>query len=206
MKRILFSLAVFLISIINVVAQNEPVTKSISREAVSVTPLQGIYGGFGLITHGSEGIKATFNVGYLNELKLGRTTSLIVGGSLLNSLYQIYSSTPFSIPESTGYALQLSASAQPRLYIDYYSAQSASSHPGLNSGWFVSLPFEINSSILTSTYPFTASLFVGAAVGYRYALSHRTFLEINGGLGTTYYNLAYFQTTPYLNLKACYTL
>ncbi len=201
MKRILFALSVICVSFANVVAQENS-----TADSASVVNLQGIYAGFGLVTHGSAGIKTTFNIGYLNEIKLGRATSLLVAGSLLNSLYQIYSTYPYSSPQSTGYALQLSAAAQPRLYVDYYKRQPDISSTLLNSGWFISLPLEINSSILTSTYPFTVSLFVGASVGYRYAVSRSMFLEVNGGLGTTYYNLAYFQTTPYLNLKACYTL
>jgi hypothetical protein len=203
MKRFFFVLAVLFISSI---VLHKATAQQLIVDTVSVTPLQGIYGGFGLISQGSEGVKTTLNVGYLNELKLGRTTSLILSGSLLNSLYSIYTLPPFSVFDSYGYALQLSVGIQPRLYINDYAGQFAAIKTTLNSGWFISLPFEINSSILSNSNPFRPSLFLGAAVGYRYAVSKKVFLEATGGLGTTYLNLIYFITTPYLNLKACYTL
>jgi len=200
MKRILFALTILLSSPM-LSAQN-----TVAGDSVSITPLQGVFGGFGLVSQGAQGIKTTLNVGYVNELKLGRTTSLTLSGSVLNSLYAIYTSTPFSYPDGYGYGLQLSLGVQPRVYVNDYAGRFATTQTNLNSGWYISLPVEINTSILTSTYPFSPSLFVGAAVGYRYAASRNLILEFNGGLGETWFNFAYLQTTPYMNLKACYIL
>lgn len=166
-----------------------------------------MYGGVGTVPFGSDGPRPAIYIGYLNELTLGTSTGLFLSAGLVNSYYNKSNGTSLYSPPSTrAYSLQVSLSAEPRLYIsnNYHFVKSL--HKTVHAGWFVSLPFEVNSSTLTSTDPFTASLFLGATVGYRHAVSEKFFLEAIGGIGQTYYNLQGLYATPYLRLKACYAL
>jgi len=199
LTMVIFQLFVFVLS-----AQENNSVKVTFSNTLKYSNYHGIYAGFGNIRSGFTSTRPTFNVGYFNELSIGKTSGLLLSANILNSTYEISSNQIGLVPPVHEYSLQLSLTAEPRIYLSKKFQIMNSSNNAFHTGWFTTLPFEVNSSILTSSNPFAISLFLGAAVGYRHAISENFFLEAIGGMGETYNNLVRLQTTPYLRLKACY--
>jgi len=203
MKRILWLLSVSLVCSLGSFAQQNVETPGNSNDSKSVSSLQGIYIGGGL-SHGTDGGDGFLSIGFINELRMCRNISLILGGNVLNSTYQQLNVINNQVVITTTYGVQLSLSAEARIYLDFEKSNLNGTINKLNSGWFIGLPVEITSSYLNSNQPFSAGG-IAPSLGYRYALSDKMFLEAAGGLGLTLRSFRTFDAVPYLRLKACYT-
>ena len=213
-KRIFLSLICF--ASLCVSAQKELYFESGKEDSISITSLQGFYGGVGL-NFGSVGVNGSFNIGYLNELKIGKTTSLILGASVFNSVYRKYTFpevtySESSYAQSTGigtysiaYGIQLSLSAETRWYLNYKKRSIQGKDRTLNSGWFFGLPVEVTSSILNSDTPLNMELFIAPSLGFRRALTEKLYLEGAAGIGCFVYDFSILRPAPYLRIKAAYT-
>jgi len=153
------------------------------------------------------------NIQYFNELRMSSTTSIIFGAGIINSKYiksvfTYQDNSNFPVFEyEYGYGIQLNLFAEPRWYFTYKNRYMKGAKTALNSGWFLGLPVELNSSVLNSNKPFRANFLVDPTIGYRYALSNKFFIE--GQIGLGYNNLlgdSYrFGIRGYLKIKAAYT-
>lgn len=202
MNRLLFPLIIASINILLISAQKEIYfsTPKPKNDSVSISSLKGIYCGFNN-NFGHTGYYTTLNFGYLQELKLNSKFSLILDGSVNNSIYKIYENLNDFYNYDLKYGLQLSVSSDFRWYFSYKNKKS----DDLNSGWYVSIPFVISSSILNSKYELGANISFAPAIGFRNAFSDKLFVEADLGLGGTYYYFSFIQTLPYFRFKTCYT-
>jgi len=204
MKRILWLLSVSLVCSLASFAQQNVEISGKSNVSKSVSSLQGIYIGGGL-SHGTDGGDGFLSIGFINELRMCHNISLILGGNILNSTYQKLNVINNQVVITTTYGVQLSLSAEARIYLDLEKRNLNGTFNKLNSGWFIGLPVEITSSYLNTSLPFSAGILIAPSLGYRYALSDKMFLEAAGGLGLTLRSFRTFDAVPYLRLKACYT-
>ena len=213
MKRILFSLAVLLFVSLNVSAQKEVFFSETPRDSVSISGLQGIYMGPAAF-HGGSGV--AFDLGYLNELKLSNTISLMLGSNLYYSKYVKSIIYPDQGTNDNyhyyqplyiyGNGIGLSAFAEPRWYFTYVNRAMKGKNLKLNTGWFLGLPLEMNTSILNAvSTPFRIELQLVPVIGYRYGFSNHFLLEASTGVGISLTDLPRFQPCSYLRIKAAYT-
>ena len=209
MKRILLSFAIIISSFTSVSAQKELYFSDKDRDSISISDLQG----FSFDFADGHGITAGgLTVSYFNEHKLSSTTSLILSGGITNSMYIKSIINPVGDPYYStrpqinyGYGLQINLLTEPRWYFTYKNRYLKGSKTALNTGWFIGLPFEMNSSVLNSTQPLCLNLFLVPTLGYRYALSNKLFLEAQAGYGLSFKYFHSFQSLPYIKIKAGYT-
>ncbi len=213
-KHIVSTLILFAV-ILHTSAQKEVYFADKSRDSIAISAVQGIQVG-ATLSSGFNGLNVPVSIGYFNELKLGSTTSLILSGDIsmvkatksvtITYITNDYGTYPVSnIVYET--ALKLDIKAEPRWYFNYKNRYMKGNNIKLNSGFFLSLPCEISTNPLTKVYPFQLNLSTAASFGFRYALTKNFFIEPAANLGIGLYNFRSLSTlTPYLSLKAAYTL
>ncbi|MDD5185716.1 MAG: hypothetical protein PHS84_10700 [Paludibacter sp.] len=184
MRTFLMAFTVFFVCSFSSTAQQ----KAELAGSTSNNNLQAISLGVG-ISHGTSYNTGFVSVGFLNEFGFSHHTSLILGGNIINSTYEI---GPLNTNRT--YGIQISISAEGRCYLSNKNSQ-------INKGWFIGLPLEIFSSNFMSATPLLAP-----SIGYRLSLSNRILLETAAGMGLSLRDFQTFDAVPYLRLKACYAL
>jgi len=208
-KNSVISFLLFYLSI-TLSAQKEVYFADKVRDSVSISSLRGV--SISLSTGNIETMY-NFNIQYFNELKMSSASSLILGAGVINSKYikSVYTyqdnSTLPVFEYDYGYGIQFNIFAEPRWYFTYQNRYMKGAKTALNSGWFLGLPVELNSSVLNSKKKFSVNLLVSPTVGYRYALTNKFYIEAQTGLGFNnllgdYYR---FGISGYLKVKAAYT-
>ncbi len=184
MRAFLIATAVFFMCFLHSFAQQKvEMTTSISN-----SNLQAISLGVG-ISHGTSYNTGFVSFGFLNEFGLGQRTSLILGGNIINTTYEIG-----PLNTNVAYGIQISILAEGRCYLSNKNSL-------LNKGWFIGLPLEIFSSNFMNATPLLAP-----SIGYRLSLLNRMLLETAAGMGLSLRDFKRFDAVPYLRLKACYAL
>lgn len=184
MKAFLIAFAVFFVCSFPSFAQQ----KVELTDPTSISNLQALSLGVG-ISHGTSFNTGFVSIGFLNEFGLGQRTSLILGGNIINSTYEIG-----PLNTNVAYGIQISISAEGRCYLSNKNSL-------LNKGWFIGLPLEIFSSNFMNVTPLLAP-----SIGYRLSLSNRMLLDAAAGMGLSLRDFQTFDAVPYLRLKACYVL
>jgi hypothetical protein len=212
MKQFLFTITFLLFVTLNVSAQSEVFFSTISRDSVSIYNTQGIFTG-PAVFHGGVGV--SYDIGYFNERKMTNTTSLILGGNLYFGKYvksvisNGYSdSNSFSRPiYKYGFGMGLSAFAEPRWYFSFKNRYEKGRNVKLNTGWFLGLPLELNTSTLfADSTKLKLNLQLTPVLGYRIGFSKHFFMETDVGAGISLFGLYGIQPSLYLRIKAAYTL
>lgn len=184
MRTFLIAFTVFFVCYFSSSAQQ----KVELADPTSKSNLQAVSLGLG-ISHGTSYNTGFVSVGFLNEFGFSHHTSLILGGNIINSAYEIG-----PLNTNVAYGIQISISAEGRCYLSNKNSL-------LNKGWFIGLPLEIFSSNFMNATPLLAP-----SIGYRITLSKRIFLETAAGMGLSLRDFHTFDAVPYLRLKACYVL
>jgi hypothetical protein len=209
MKRTCILTFFIYISILGISAQKEVYFADKIRDSISISSLKGVSAS---ISTGDVQTISSLTFQYFNELKLNGTTSLTLGAGIINSVYIKSISYPdggyyYSSPViEYGYGIQFNVFAEPRWYFTYKNRYLKGAKTTLNSGWFIGLPLELNTSVLNSDKPFNPHLLVAPTIGYRYALSNKLFIEGQLGCGFNNFLGSYysFGVMPYLKIKAAY--
>jgi hypothetical protein len=123
------------------------------------------------------------------------------------------------------YQLTLGISIEPRWYVGY-KKRSQNENVKLNSGWFLSLPLSVTTSLINTyksdiyngllSYKTYCSFGLTGVIGYRQAISKQLFLEGNcqlinassqlyGMNNTLYMGRIWITPLPSLTIKAAYT-
>jgi len=146
-------------------AQNEVYFSDEKPQTISMQGLAASFQG-SIIPDNSAGYALSLN--YFYELRvMSKVTALFSGGFTGNFNYT-----------------DLQIEAEPRYYFSLTERTSAK-RGGLNSGWFISLPLNISSPLI-SEYASFADYFNYKAtlnIGYRYPLTNKWFLEGKAGGG-----------------------
>ena len=202
MKQALFTIT-FLLMFSSIFAQKEVFFSDTSRDSISISKLEGIQFGVSFLPTYTTPI---IEFGYFRELKLSKTISLTVKGSLENIIYKrnhykvyisaLMDSVVGDEKTDTKSDFQFSLSLEPRWYFNYVKRHLNGVKTDLNSGWFLGMPVKFRSSIFSpqnffipqtgyndlfspsiSVTLLNNEVTVSPQVGYRYALSKKLFIE-----------------------------
>lgn len=205
MKRILFSIAFFLISVVKISAQNEIIFEDIHSIGIKVKSPQGIEVNFiagPYVPDGSNfnSSKAPLYIGYFHEKSTSANWTFIstVGlyaefgtrpeSKLNDSTHVIY----FDNTNKNTRGLSLGAGVESRWYLgknERYKTGKAQ----LKTGLFLSFPLSLKTTLLQTPEPlynqglfpshFNVNISFIPTIGYRQAISKSWFLEGSIGLG-----------------------
>ncbi|HEY5591639.1 MAG TPA: hypothetical protein VIK55_11550 [Paludibacter sp.] len=205
MKRILFSIAFLLISVLNISAQKELIFENINAANIKVKSPQGIEVNFiagPFVPDGSSfnSSKAPLYIGYFHEKSTSANWTFIstVGlyaefgtrpvSKLNDSTHVIY----FDNTNKNTRGLSLGAGIESRWYLgknERYKTGKAQ----LKTGLFLSFPVSLKTTLLQTPEPlynqglfpshFNVNVSFTPTIGYRQAISDRFFLEGSLGLG-----------------------
>ena len=202
MKRILFTITLLSVSFLATFAQKETFFADKTSMPVSISNLQGITAEVEMQMYGKNYSPRTLfpvKISYFNEIKLGKSTSLMLSGGLsaLNTVLKSYREfnadgtvDPYSIRTTSGIGLQLSIAVAPRWYFALNKATSSGKDAKLVSGFYFGLPLELMSSVLNSEAKATLFLHTKPTVGYRCAMNKHLFAEVSAGVSI---NRTYFK-------------
>ena len=182
------------------------------KDSVSVRNLQGLTFGVGTIVNES-GFTLAPNIGYFNEIKINKFSTLTLGGNLNGSFNNQYlhltqidqNGYSTGTTDQNKFGLQLSVLCEPRLYLNALNPNLTQKKTLLNSGWYVGIPIELITTNIFSTYkPLQLYLSAPITIGYRKAINEKLFIEGSCGYGIfTDFNSVIF--TPNLKVKLAYT-
>lgn len=216
MHKVLFLL--FLISAISVMplrAQRVQYFSNVSKDSVAVQSLQGI--------DLSVGLGQNAQLGYFNELKLGRTFTLTFSGNVIMARVPV--SYDFVSVDSTGNyfggeisninygaGFLLGASVEPRWYFDYIKRSVNFRNTKLNSGFFLNMPVSVTTGLINPSkdLPYGSNFFnlnplIEPGIGYRYAIGKNFFLESVVSARIYGLHLGRFYFAPNLKIRGAIT-
>lgn len=130
-------------------------------------------------------------ISYFNEVKIGKTTSVMFTSGLtglhtiLDWSYSVDANgviNPYSYKPTSGLGLQLSVAAVPRWYFALNKSISNGKNTKLVSGFYLGLPVELMTTTLNSKTPVQLGLYLKPSVGYRYSITDNIFVEASAGL------------------------
>lgn len=202
MKRILFTITLLLVTIFASFAQKETFFADKTSAPVSISNLQGITAEVEMKVYKnsiSSAILFPVKISYFNEIKLGKTTSVLFSGGItgLRSMLD-YTIRPYDPITQTGgdifdlkygLGLQLSVAAEPRWYFNYKDRVMNGRNTRLNSGLYFGMPVELTTTPLNSKVPLQLSLNLKPTIGYRYAITNKMFVEASTGVSFTILHL-----------------
>ena len=252
MKRHIFSTTVLLLLISSVSAQKEVYFSSTPKDSIKVESLRGFEIGSAINTasifdpfysYGKQ-YDIPLSMGYFNEKRIAPswtlTTRIGLTHSFMKLAHYVQFKDSFIMADTmyhyinqkldhykSEYVLNLGISVEPRWYFSHKS-RSQIGQAKLNSGWFLSLPFSVSTTLIntykpdwvdiySSNFRTYCSLDLTPTLGFRQAISNHWFLEgncqlINASSHVSSYNSKYFYVTipwftifPGINIKAAYT-
>ena len=177
MKQILFTIILILVSFLNVSAQKEVYFNTTKPEDIKVESMQGFEIGSAINTtsifssyyfYGKE-FAIPLSMGYFNEKRIAPSWTLTTRIGLTHSFMKIAHYTQFKdsfIMADTmyhfinqkldhyksEYALNLGIGVEPRWYFSHKS-RFPIGQAKLNSGWFLSLPFSVSTTLINTYKP-----------------------------------------------------
>lgn len=211
MKQLIVCFSFVFIVSLSVYAQREVFFSTIPRDSVSISNTQGISIDFAALP---SGVGASFELGYFKEKKMTKTTCLIIGGNIYLGQYVKSVITPGYSDSNRfvrtiydyGFGMGLSAFAEPRWYFTYKNRYEKGRNVKLNTGCFVGLPLELNTSTLfTDSTDLKLNSQLTPILGYRLGFSQHFFMEISGGIGVSLFHLPGLQFSSHFKFKAAYT-
>jgi len=174
-------------------------------------------------------------IGYFSEKRTSSIWTVISKIGLYNAFYKAFDYSAVytdpitgnfsfggALPTKNAYALSLSVGIEPRCYWTYKNRYPLGLSQ-LNSGWFLSFPFTLNTTLLNSPEPylqlgwvpriFAVGFAAGTRLGYRQAITKQLFVEASAGLnlGTSVYilnselHVSHPNVYPQVLVKAAYT-
>ena len=221
MKQTLSIIAFLLISFLNGYSQKEIFFNNTPVKDIKVESLQGVEVNF---TNTQSLSNKAIYIGYFNEKRISSEWTLnstfglynVFGTrrilELINDSLNYYIATP---NYKNIYTLALGAGIEPRWYWGYKN-RFQSGKARLNSGFFLSFPLSVTTTLLQTPDPifnpkwtpafFNLNVSFIPTVGYRQAISERLFLEGSIGLGLysviyKYPNTGISFLSPDLNLQ-----
>jgi len=230
MKQTLTTFTFLMISFLNGYSQKEIFFNNAPSKDIKVESLQGLE-----INYSKEMdlSKTPIYIGYFNEKRISSEWTL----NSTIGFYNVFGTrrTTQLITDSTGYSnfrsgpimniytLALGAGIEPRWYWGY-KKRFQSGKAQLNSGFFLSFPLSVSTTMLQTPDPlfnpkwtpafFNVNVSFIPTVGYRQAISERLYLEgsIGVGLNSAFYkyqntpiSFASPNINPLFKLKAAYT-
>lgn len=213
MKKIIFFIIILQISA-NLFSQKEVYFTSTPRDSAKVQSLHGFEIESGINTSNlftyndpnDKSFKVPLGMGYFNEKRIDSNWTLItrigLGHNFINGAHYKLVKDSFPMNDSIHYfnsqkidhykfeyQLTLGISIEPRWYLDY-QYRSEHGNAKLNSGWFLSLPISMGTTLINTykqdlvfdqflSYKTYCSFGVTGVVGYRQAISKQLFLEGN---------------------------
>jgi len=221
MKQTLSIIAFLMISFLNGYSQKEIFFNNTPVKDIKVESLQGVEVNF---TNTQSLSNKAIYIGYFNEKRISSEWTLnstiglynVFGKrrilELINDSLNYYIATP---NYKNIYTLALGAGIEPRWYWGYKN-RFQSGKARLNSGFFLSFPLSVTTTLLQTPDPifnpkwtpafFNLNISFIPTVGYRQAISERLFLEGSIGLGLysviyKYPNTGISFLSPDLNLQ-----
>ena len=221
MKQTLSIIAFLMISFLNGYSQKEIFFNNTPVKDIKVESLQGVEVNF---TNTQSLSNKAIYIGYFNEKRISSEWTLnstigfynVFGKrrilELINDSLNYYIATP---NYKNIYTLALGAGIEPRWYWGYKN-RFQSGKARLNSGFFLSFPLSVTTTLLQTPDPifnpkwtpafFNLNISFIPTVGYRQAVSERLFLEGSIGLGLysviyKYPNTGISFLSPDLNLQ-----
>jgi hypothetical protein len=202
---------------LSVSAQKEVFFNTAKPEDIKVESMQGFEIGSAINTsslfspyysYGKE-FAIPISIGYFNEKRIAPswtlTTRISLDQSLINTAHYILMKDSFIRNDSMyhsyiqkldhyklEYRLNLGISVEPRWYFGFKNRYQIG-HAKLNSGWFLSLPFSISTTLINTykpdlvniyslNYKTYCSLGLSPTLGFRQAVSNHCLLNIIGQL------------------------
>ena len=236
MKRLSISSALIFLALLPVWGQKEISFFNKSGDSIKVESMRGIE----IHTEMADMFSMPYSVipvyiGYFNEKRTASTWTVISSIGLYNAFYKTYDYSAVytdpitgnfsfggALPTKNAYALSLSAGIEPRCYWTYKNRYPLGLSQ-LNSGWFLSFPFTLKTTLLNSPEPylqqgwlpsyFSVGFAAGLKLGYRQAITKQLFVEASAGLnlGTSVYilnselHVSHPNVYPQVLVKAAYT-
>ncbi len=239
-KNLFFSF-VFVTSVLSISAQKEVYFNSTPKDSIKVESMHGFELNWTIdpisILQSSNGFNSfalPIYVGYFNEKRIASNWTL----KSTIGFYNVFSKSPVYQKDSlTGYyyysslnneyrniySLRVQIGIDPRWYWEF-KQRYQNGTANLNTGWFLSFPFALRTTLLQTPDPiynsgwipnyFNVNASLTPTIGYRQAIFKQLFLEGSFGIGLNtniykYYNnqisLSTIQIYPQFNLKAAYT-
>jgi hypothetical protein len=222
-------------------AQKEVFFTNIPKDSIKVESLHGISIGTGIdflstiqnLIANDKSFSIPLSVGYFNEKRIAPTITFVSSMGLTTTFSQshLYTKLPnggyhydFLDPHYTNsFSLDLGAAVELRWYWGYKRRYEAG-RAKLNSGWYLSLPISIGTTLIdtykkeySSNYINYAGFGGSLGLGYRRAISSQWFLEGNVtllGISTSLYSVRntlnlfspYISYPTGIGLSAAYTL
>lgn len=236
MKRILLFVSIISCLFGSISAQKEVYFSTIEPDSIKVESMNGIliqsnFNPLGFFNKFSKSVP--LSIGYFNEKRIAPTWTLISSAEIgcgffkepeLLNLDSAYASYGSSLTYKTRYSVGLNFGLEPRWYLGYKSRYQKGI-AGLNSGWYMSLPVAVGTTLISnSTYlnksfyfdKFYAALSFAPSLGYRQEVGKHFFLEgdlmyLSGNMGLYEKNKSVFVSGPIFNfnpvitIKAAYT-
>jgi len=228
MKQTLVTIALLFSTYLSVSAQKEVYFNTTKPEDIKVASMQGIDIESGLnpisiinnLKYQSKSWNIPLSIGYFNEKRIASTWTLLYKVKLMNS----FSNTPVisydSINHSYGfdnnspykaeYSLGIGISFEPRWYFSYKKRYQLGMAK-LNSGWFLSLPLSLNSTLINtfkfpqdvywSSFKNIGSISLAPIIGYRNSVTKQLFLEGNIKIVNSNLNVNSFRKQLSINLN-----
>jgi hypothetical protein len=207
-KHLILPLVLFTV-VFSTSAQKEVYFADKAKDSVSISGLHGLQ--FSTTVY-SPLIDMPIGIGYLQELKLGRETSLLLSGNIqgsriVKSMIPTYDANGMNQDFIFQYAFDIIGNVQiePRWYFYYQERYMKGKNTKHNSGWYVGLPVTFTTTPLFTAYRFEMDWEAALSLGYRYALSKNVFLEASASWGVSRLYDGFMIDAPKLNLKAAYT-
>ena len=251
MKQIIIIILI-LFSFLSVSAQKEVYFNTTKPEDIKVESMHGFEIGSAINASSlfnpyysyGQSFGIPLSMGYFNEKRINPswtlTTRIGLGHGFMNLAHYIFVKDSFPMNDTIQhfisqkfdhykfeYSLSIGISVEPRWYFGYKKRYQIG-HAKLNSGWFLSLPFSVSTTLIntykpdwvdiySSNFRTYCSLDLTPTLGFRQAISNHWFLEgncqlINASSHVSSYNSKYFYVTipwftifPGINIKAAYT-
>jgi len=245
MKQFSFTIILVLQSYLSVSAQKEVYFNTTKPEDIKVESLQGfeIESSINTTSLFSPSFGIPLSMGYFNEKRIAPSWTLTTRIGLTHSFMKIAHYAQFKdsfIMADTmyhfinhkldqyksEYALNLGIGVEPRWYFSLKS-RSQIGQAKLNSGWFLSLPFSVSTTLINTYKPDLVDIYslnsktycslgLSPTLGFRQAVSKHWFLEgsctlINASSQLYSYNNIFavsqpwFTILPGISIKAAYT-
>lgn len=194
MKRNLLTIVLLLFIFLVSYAQKETYFADKTSIPTSIPNLQGISANVEMQMYPENySPRSIFpvTISYFNEVKLGKTTSVMFSGGLtglhtvLDWSYSVDANgviDPYSFQSTSGIGLQLSVGAAPRWYFALNNNVSNRKNKKIVSGFYLGLPVELMTTTLNSKASVQLGLYLKPSVGYRYSITDNIFVEASAGL------------------------
>ncbi len=252
MKQILFTIILILVSYLSVSAQKEVYFNTTKPEDIKVESMHGFEIGSAINASSlfnpyysyGQSFGIPLSMGYFNEKRINPswtlTTRIGLGHGFMNLAHYIFVKDSFPMNDTIQhfisqkfdhykfeYSLSIGISVEPRWYFGYKKRYQIG-HAKLNSGWFLSLPLSLGTTLISTykpdmideTYYLNSKTYcsfgLSPSLGFRQAVSNHWFLEGNCTLinaSSQLYSIynkfgisqPWFTVFPGISIKAAYT-